>query len=163
MRGSRTFDTEDSVRYLPFRREFPLHRPRSGLRQAARFAEKGVVIFDYFRRPGHEHRDGTRGTHADFCDALVRQGAFEIVSDEDLTEAITPTFVIHEHLKNEKIAPFVQRFRAALKVGISLAGLGAGEDVGRSLDKLGRKTGRAVSFGREHEYRLIVLKMTATG
>jgi SAM-dependent methyltransferase len=125
-----TFDTETRFDICLFAESFHYINLEAGLRQAARFAEKGVVIFDYFRRPGHEHRDGTRGTHADFCDALVRQGAFEIVSDEDLTEAITPTFVIHEHLKNEKIAPFVQRFRAALKVGISLACVGSGEDVG---------------------------------
>jgi SAM-dependent methyltransferase len=158
-----TFDTETRFDICLFAESFHYINLEAGLRQAARFAEKGVVIFDYFRRPGHEHRDGTRGTHADFCDALVRQGAFEIVSDEDLTEAITPTFVIHEHLKNEKIAPFVQRFRAALKSEYPWRAWALEKMLGRSLDKLGRKTGRAVSFGREHEYRLIVLKMTATG
>jgi hypothetical protein len=71
---------------------------------------------------------------------------FEIVSDEDLTEAITPTFVIHEHLKNEKIAPFVQRFRAALKAEYPWRAWALEKMLGRSLDKLGRKTGRADSL-----------------
>jgi SAM-dependent methyltransferase len=37
-----------------------------GCEQAARHSEKGVVIFDYFRRDGFAHGDGTRGTHAAF-------------------------------------------------------------------------------------------------
>jgi hypothetical protein len=30
--------------------------------------------------------------------------------------------------------------------------------LGRSLDKVGRKTGRSRKFAREHEYRLIVMR-----
>jgi SAM-dependent methyltransferase len=130
------------------------------LAQAARYAGKGAVIFDYFRREGHAHGDGTRGTHADFLAEVARQGAFEIVSDEDMTDAITPTFVIHEHLKNEKVAPFVQRFRAELKREYPWRAWAVERMFGRTLDKLGRKTGRSESFAREHEYRLIVLRRT---
>jgi SAM-dependent methyltransferase len=130
----------------------------AGLRQAARFADMGVVIFDYFRRPGYEHGDGTRGSHAAFRAEIDRQRAFEILSDEDLTEAITPTFVIHEYLKNEKVAPFAQRFRAALKADYPWRSWALEKMLGRSLDKLGRRSGRAESFAREHEYRLIVLR-----
>jgi hypothetical protein len=82
-----------------------------------------------------------------FAKNWSRQGVFEIVSDEDLTEAITPTFVIHEHLKNEKVSPFVQRFRAALKAEYPWRAWALEKMLGRSLDKLGRKTGRADSFG----------------
>jgi SAM-dependent methyltransferase len=128
-----------------------------GLQQAARHAEKGVVIFDYFRRDGFAHGDGTRCTHAAFLTELARQGVFRVLSDEDLTDAITPTFVIHEYLKNEKIAPFAQRFRAALKAEYPWRSWAMEKLLGRSLDKLGRKSGRAESFAREHEYRLIVL------
>jgi hypothetical protein len=66
---------------------------------------------------------------------------FEILSDEDLTEAITPTFVIHEYLKNEKVAPFAQRFRAALKADYPWRSWALEKMLGRSLDKLGRKIG----------------------
>ena len=157
------FETDAHFDICLFAESFHYIDLEAGLRQAARFAGTGVVVFDYFRRPGHEHRDGTRGTHAAFCEEVARQGAFEIVSDEDLTAAITPTFVIHEHLKNEKIAPFVQRFRAALKAEYPWRAWALEKMLGRSLDKLGRKTGRAESFGREHEYRLIVLRRTEGG
>jgi hypothetical protein len=66
--------------------------------------------------------------------------------------------VIHEYLKNEKVAPFAQRFRAALKADYPWRSWALEKMLGRSLDKLGRRSGRAESFAREHEYRLIVLR-----
>jgi SAM-dependent methyltransferase len=155
------FETEGRFDICLFAESFHYIDLESALRQAARFADKGVVIFDYFRRPGYEHGDGTRGTHAAFLEEVARQGVFEILSDEDMTAAITPTFVIHEHLKNEKVAPFVQRFRTALKAEYPWRAWALEKMLGRSLDKLGRRTGRAKTFGREHEYRLIVLAKTA--
>ncbi|MFW5655397.1 MAG: hypothetical protein ACOCYW_07085, partial [Roseicyclus sp.] len=119
---------------------------------------EGVVIFDYFRRAGHAHSDGTRGTHGDFVAEVARQGAFEILSDEDMTAAITPTFVIHEYLKNEKIAPFVTRLRAEMKKAYPWRAWALEKVLGESLDKLGRRTGRAKRFAAEHEYRLIVMR-----
>jgi hypothetical protein len=74
-----------------------------------------------------------------------------------MTDAITPTFVIHEYLKNQKIAPFVQRFRAEVKREYPWRAWALEKMLGRTLDKLGRRTDRAASFAREHEYRLIVL------
>ena len=129
----------------------------TALSKAGQLADKGVVIFDYFRRPGFAHGDGTRGTHATFVAEVARQGVFEIVSDDDMTDAITPTFVIHEYLKNEKIAPFVQRFRVELKREYPWRSWMMEKMLGRALNKLGRHTGRAAKFAREHEYRLIVL------
>lgn len=152
------YDTDATFDICLFAESFHYIALEPALRQAARYAGKGVVFFDYFRRPGHAHKDGTRGTHADFLEELTRQGAFEVVSDEDMTDAITPTFVIHEYLKNEKVAPFVNRFRAEVKAQYPWRSWALEKMLGRSLDKLGRKTGRAESFGREHEYRLIVLR-----
>ncbi|MEY3003548.1 MAG: hypothetical protein RLZZ491_724 [Pseudomonadota bacterium] len=129
----------------------------AALAKAAGLADKGLVIFDYFRRSGYAHGDGTRGTHAAFVSAVAQQGVFDIVSDEDMTDAITPTFVIHEHLKNDKVAPFVQRFRAELKRAYPWRAWVMEKLLGRTMDKLGRRTGRAASFAQEHEYRLIVL------
>jgi hypothetical protein len=157
-RHLRNLSQQQPVRSLSFRGELSLHRPGAGLAQAAVYAGKGVVIFDYFRRPGHAHTDGTRGTHADFRAEVAAQGAFEILSDEDLTDAITPTFVIHEYLKNEKIAPFVQRLRAEMKQTYPWRAWALEKVLGRSLDKLGRQTGRATRFAQEHEYRLIVMR-----
>jgi len=130
------------------------------LDQAARYAEKGVVIFDYFRRgdPAPARGDGTRGTRGAFLEAVAAQGVFEILSDRDMTDAIAPTFAIHEHLKNEKIAPFVQRLRAELRREYPWRARALEGILGRAMDKLGRETGRAETFARAHEYRLIILE-----
>jgi SAM-dependent methyltransferase len=152
------FETDARFDVCLFAESFHYIDLAKALAQAARYADKGVVIFDYFRRAGHEHGDGTRGTRADFLAEVARQGAFEILSDEDMTDAITPTFVIHEYLKNEKIAPFVQRLRAEVKASYPWRSWALEKVLGRSLDKLGRRTGRAQSFAREHEYRLIVMR-----
>ncbi|MDG4647026.1 class I SAM-dependent methyltransferase [Roseibacterium sp. SDUM158017] len=155
-----TFESGDRFDLCLFAESFHYIELAPALRQAARYAGKGVVIFDYFRRAGHEHRDGTRGTHAAFLEEVARQGAFEILSDEDMTQAITPTFVIHEHIKNEKVAPFVRRFRDELRREYPWRAWALDKLFGRTLDKLGRKTGRSESFARVHEYRLIVMRRT---
>jgi len=152
------FETDAHYDICLFAESFHYIDLKIALEKAATFATKGVVMFDYFRREGYAHGDGTRGTHRAFLDEVAAQGKFEILSDEDMTDAITPTFVIHEYLKNEKIAPFVQRFRAELKKAYPWRAWALEKALGRTMDKLGRQTGRAEKFGREHEYRLIVMR-----
>jgi len=152
------FETDARYDICLFAESFHYIDLRIALAKAAEFATKGFVMFDYFRREGYAHGDGTRGTHKAFLEEVAAQGNFEILSDQDMTDAITPTFVIHEYLKNEKVAPFVQRFRAELKKAYPLRAWALEKALGRSMDKLGRKTDRAESFGREHEYRLIVMR-----
>ena len=153
------FETDARYDLCLFAESFHYIELEPALAQAAKYASKGVVIFDYFRRGtgGKSHQDGTRGSHAAFVAEVARQGQFEILSDEDMTEAITPTFVIHEYLKNEKIAPFVSRFRSEFKAAYPWRSWAMEKMLGRSMDKLARHTGRAEKFAAEHEYRLIVL------
>lgn len=129
------------------------------LAQAAKYAEQGVVIFDYFRRDGFgtDQSDTTRNTHASFLEAVARQGQFEVLHDEDVTDAITPTFAIYEFLKNEKVAPFLERFRATLRRNHPLRAWLLKMLLGRSMDKLTRNSGRSATFARAQEYRLIVM------
>ena len=130
------------------------------LAQAAKYAETGVVIFDYFRRGGArtDHGDTTRNTHASFQEAVARQGQFVVLHDEDVTDAITPTFAIYEYLKNERVAPFLERYRATLRQSHPLRAWLLEMLLGRSMDKLTRKTSRSATFTRAHEYRLIVMR-----
>jgi len=160
--GFEDFDGDRRFDICLFAESFHYIDLESALANAARHATQGAVIFDYFRRDGFAHDDGTRVTHAAFLAEVERQGQFAILSDEDTTAAITPTFVIHEYLKNEKVAPFVQRFRAELKAAHPWRSWVLERVFGRALDKLGRRTRRAESFAREHEYRLIVMKRVGT-
>jgi hypothetical protein len=75
------------------------------LAQAARYAGRGAVIFDYFRRAATG--GGTRGTHAEFLAEVARQGAFRIARDAELTAAVLPTFFVLDHLKNAPFGPFL--------------------------------------------------------
>ena len=79
-----------------------------------------------------------------------------------MTDAITPTFVIHESIKNDKVAPFVTRFRAEIAREYPWRAWLMEKMLGRVLDKLNRRTGRAEKFAREHEYRLVVLERVAS-
>ncbi len=130
------------------------------LAQVAKYAEKGVVIFDYFYRGGvgTDPKDVKRNTHASFLEAVDRQGKFEVLHDEDVTDAMTPTILIHEYLKNEKVVPFLERYRATLRQNHPLRARVLELILGRSMDKLTRKSERSANFARAHEYRLIVMR-----
>ena len=130
------------------------------LAQAAKYAEKGVVIFDYFRRGGvrTDHGDATRNNHASFLEAVARQGQFDVLHDEDVTDAITPTFAIYEYLKNERVAPFLEHCRATLRQNHPLRARVLEMLLGRAMDKLTRESRRSATFTRAHEYRLIVMR-----
>lgn len=128
------------------------------LRQTDRYARNGAVIFDYFRRPGRgSGGDGTRGTHADFLAEVARQGAFRVDLDEDVTEAILPTFFVLDHLKNVHIAPFLTRARADFRAANPLKSMLAERLLGKALDKLERPSRREATFADTYEYRLIRL------
>ena len=81
-----------------------------------------------------------------------------MLADNDVTAAITPTFKILENLKDERLAPFVRRFRALLKQRYPLRAKVFEMVFGRSMDKLVRKSGRSEKFARSQEYRLIAMR-----
>ena len=128
------------------------------LAQLARYAEKHAIIFDYFRRHTKAGSKGTRGTHSEFRRSVEAQGVFEVVSDEDLTSTILPTFVVLEHLQTRLFGPLVERSRRTLAADYPLRTRMIEWIFGRKLDKIGQPSGRAERFLERHEYRLILLK-----
>lgn len=153
-----TFDIPDTFDLCLFTESLHYINLEDALKQMARYAEHGVVIFDYFRRPGSEYSDGTRGLHGEFLEKVADQGFFEIVSDDDLTASITPTFMIHEHIKNNLFIPFFNRLRTQIRRQYPLRGWLAERFFGRFMNKLGRQSHSSTKFAREKEYRLIVMK-----
>jgi SAM-dependent methyltransferase len=126
------------------------------LAQTARYATRGAVIFDYFRRTGRG--DDVRGTHAEFLAEVARQGAFRVARDEDLTEAILPTFFVLDHLKNAHFGPFLARARAAFRARAPVKAWLAERVLGRAMDKFQRPSARESTFARDFEYRLVRLE-----
>ena len=134
---------------------------RSALEQAARYADKYVLIFDYFRRRHREDRgDDTRGTHAAFLETVKEMGDFEVVSDVDETELIMPTFWILDHVKNARVRPFVERLRGDLKASSGVRPFIYEKVLSRLARRAVRPSNRHETFPQRHEYRLILLKKT---
>ncbi|HSF62742.1 MAG TPA: class I SAM-dependent methyltransferase [Paracoccaceae bacterium] len=128
------------------------------LAQAARYATRGVVIFDYFRRGADAKApEGTRGTHAEFLAEVARQGAFRLAEDTDLTAAILPTFYVLDQIKNRHIAPFVTRARADFRQSNPWKARALELVLGKAMNRFQKPSRREETFARDFEYRLIVL------
>ncbi|MCC6008019.1 MAG: class I SAM-dependent methyltransferase [Rhodobacteraceae bacterium] len=155
-----TFEAFDSPKRFDmclFAESFHYIALAPALAQAARYAQSHVLIFDYFRRDGGSG-DETRGTHRAFVDEVAHQGVFEIVQDDDLTEAILPTFLVLDHLKNAHFGPFLARLRADLRTAYPLRSRLAEVFLGRAMDRFLRPSRREQTFAARHEYRLILLR-----
>lgn len=151
------FETERTFDVCMFAESFHYIALDRALAQLDRYAQKGVVIFDYFRRNPQAGEGGTRGTHAEFCEAVAKQGVFEIISDEDLTDAILPTFVLLDHLRSELFGPFADRARKSLATAYPVRSRLAEMLFGKKIDKLGQARGRADRFAKAFEYRFVVM------
>jgi SAM-dependent methyltransferase len=128
------------------------------LKQAARYATKGMIIFDYFRAPGKTYTDDTRGTHAEFVETVNRLGDFEIIHDVDETAKILPTFYVLDYLKNNHIAPFIGRFQTELKANHWFYSVLLNTFLGKAIAKFQKPGKRHETFASKHEYRLMYLK-----
>jgi SAM-dependent methyltransferase len=151
------FESEKRFDLCLFAESFHYIELAPALKQTARYARQGAVIFDYFRRPGREEKDGTRGTHAEFLAEIARQGALKVASDDDMTAAILPTFEVLDHLKNVHLAPFLARFRADFRKESPMKSFMAEKLLGRAMDKFAKPSRRAETFAEKYEYRLIRL------
>ncbi len=152
------YDTERTFDLCMFAESFHYIDLAQALAKLARHADRHVLIFDYFRKDAAEAEGGTRGTHAEFRRMVEDQGVFEVLGDEDLTQAILPTFVVLDHMRTNLFGPFAQRARAALGKAYPIRAKLAEWLLGRKLDKIGRPGGRAKSFPERLEYRLILMR-----
>lgn len=156
------FESDKRFDMCLFAESFHYIELEPALRQTARYARNGVVIFDYFRLPGKgtlaEGEEGTRGTHAEFLAEVARQGVFRVVEDADMTDAIIPTFQVLDHLKNVHVAPFVARIRKDYRKANPVRGFLAELLLGKALNRFQKPGRRAQSFAGKFEYRLIRLE-----
>ncbi|MDJ0629670.1 MAG: class I SAM-dependent methyltransferase [Rhodobacter sp.] len=152
-----TFECDRTFDLCLFAESFHYIDLDAALRQLARYAASSVLIFDYFRKT-RAKAGGTRTTHDAFLQALSAQGDFEIVSDEDLTQQILPTFQVLDRIKNAYVGPFVSRTRRALESSYPLRMKLAQLFIGKALDKIEKPSRRAATFPQNFEYRLILLR-----
>lgn len=157
------FESERRFDMCLFAESFHYIELEPALRQAARYARSHVLIFDYFRRSSGTYDDDTRGTHAAFRAKVEELGDFRVILDEDKTDAILPTFYVTDHIKNVHVAPFVGRFEAELRQNHPVYAFFLRRLFGRALKKVQRVSRRYETFGREHEYRLILMEKINRG
>jgi SAM-dependent methyltransferase len=131
------------------------------LAKSAKLAQKGVVIFDYFRRDSKESQTeekGTRGTHVEFLTEVTRQQQFRVLRDEDMTHAIQPTFQLLDNIQEFHVAPLLSDIRTQMRLRAPIRTWFAEKLFGRLLNRIGRPRNRASNFAKNFEYRLIVLE-----
>lgn len=155
------FVSTDEFDLCIFAESFHYINLQQALAKSANLAERGVVIFDYFRRESKATKaseQGTRGTHAEFLAELARQKDFRIVRDDDMTDFILPTFQLLDDLQENQVAPMISEIRAQVKARAPFRAWVAEKVLGRKLDQLGRARNRASHFADSFEYRLIALE-----
>lgn len=152
------YETDKRFDMCLFAESFHYIELEEALKRAARYATGYVLMFDYFRRASGDYDDDTRGTHAEFLAKIEKLGDFEIVSDDDKTAAILPTFFVTDFIKNTHVAPFVGRFEAELRQNHPVYNFFIQRFLGRAIRKVQRRSKRHETFGARHEYRLILLK-----
>jgi SAM-dependent methyltransferase len=128
----------------------------SALDQIDRYATGHAIVFDYFRRRD-AGEGGRRGTHAEFREALAARPGWRVAHDEDVTDAILPTFFVLDHVKNTHLAPFLTRFRTDLRRRRPIVARLTELAIGRRLERFVRPSRREATFGENYEYRLIRL------
>jgi SAM-dependent methyltransferase len=158
--GFETLDIPRRFDLCLFGESFHYIRQGPALDQIDRYATRAALIFDYFRRQG-EGEDGRRQTHAAFLADVAQRPGWQVALDEDVTEAILPTFHVLDHIKNVHLAPFLARFRAELRRSRPVLSRVAELAIGRRLDKFQRPSRREETFGKDYEYRLIRLERVA--
>lgn len=149
------FETEKKYDLNLFCESFHYIRAREALEQAAKYAKKYVLIFDYFRRA--ESKKGDRITYDTFL-KLLENSPFKILHDEDMTEAIKPTFMVLDNLKNKHIKPFTKKVISEYRKEHWFYSFLLRAPL-RKLEKSTQKlSNRYQKFPRKHQYRLILME-----
>lgn len=155
------FESTETFDLCIFAESFHYIDLQQGLTKSAKLAQRGIVIFDYFRRESKTTKateQGTRGTHAEFLDELARQNVFRVVRDDDMTAFVLPTFELLDDLQENHVAPLISDIRSQMKTHAPIRAWLAEKLLGRQLDRLGRARNRASHFADSFEYRLITLE-----
>lgn len=153
------FSTDKTYDALIFCESFHYIDNDKALSLASKYAEKYVLIFDYFRR--EDGKDKDRISHKQFRELLSDKfsAVFDVVQDDDVTDFITPTFMVLDEINNTYVKPFINQFISDFRADHPFYGF----LFSRPLKKLGRNAQKASNryqkFSDQHEYRLILLKI----
>lgn len=155
--GFEEFLTEKKYDMALFCESFHYIQAAAALAQANKYVKKYVLIFDYFRR--QDSKKGDRITYDTFL-RLVKTSPFKILYDEDVTEAITPTFLVLDNLKNNHIKPFSNRVIKEYKKEHPFYSFLLNIPLKKLENSIQRTSKRFQQFPKKHQYRLILMEKT---
>jgi len=147
--NSRTFDM------LIFCESFHYIQADKAIKQTEKYADKYILIFDYFRRGESKKRD--RITYKTFLE-LIAKSSLEIIHDEDVTEKIRPTFLVLDNLKNDYIKPFTEKVLKEYKTEHPFYSFLLKHPIKKFTKSSRKASNRYEVFPKKHEYRLILMK-----
>jgi SAM-dependent methyltransferase len=153
--GFEDFVSTSQYDLLLFCESFHYIRASEAIQQAGKYSGKFVLIFDYFRRV--ESKKVDRITYKSFID-LINESAFKIIHDEDVTEAVRPTFLVLDNLKNVHLKPFGLRVINEFKKEHPVYSLLFHSLIKKLSGSIQKKSNRYEQFPKKHEYRLILLE-----
>ena len=149
---------------LLFSESFHYLDAKKAFHQIDIYAEKHVLIFDYFPRKDSDtdkkisYRQFTRLMSDSF------PGKFKILSDQDMTSFITPTFKVLDEIKNNYAGPFVISSVADFKKQHPVYSFLLSYPLSRLLARFEKPSNHYKKFSEAYEYRLILLaKNESTG
>jgi SAM-dependent methyltransferase len=147
---------------LLFAESFHYIDARKSLENAANYASKYVIIFDYFRRTDSNH--GKRISYDQFL-LLLRESfasEFEILHDEDVTQFIIPTFYVIDEISNNSVKPFIKKAASSFKTEHPYYSFILSRLVNRLHRYAKKPSNRHQSFSENNQYRLILLRRRKT-
>lgn len=147
--NARTYDM------LLFCESFHYIQSQQALAQAEKYTSKYVLIFDYFRNKNSNKKD--RITYGTFLEQ-VKNSPFEIIHDEDVTEAIRPTFLVLDLLKNEYLKPFSEKVLNDYRRDHPFYSFLLKRPIKKLTKNIQKPSRRFDQFPKKHQYRLIILK-----
>ncbi len=151
--SNKTFDM------LIFPESFHYIRLRTAIEQALKYADKYILIFDYFRHGDSEGEDAPRGSHKQFLDVVGKHAdQLEILHDEDVTEQIIPTFYVLDEIKNTAVRPFAAKVKQGLEQDHWFYNKLFNKFLGKAYKRSQRTSNRFETFPQEYQYRIILMK-----
>ena len=151
------FSSEKVYDLLLFSESFHYLNCEKAMDQIKKYAQKYVIIFDYF--PLKDSAAADRLSYQQFSSLYTDRlsDTFEIVSDKNVTQNIIPTFKVLDEIKNQQVNPFlikvVENYRKSHPVySFFLSPL-----LNKKLKGFNKKSDRFHTFPAKFEYRLMLL------
>ncbi len=154
------FSSDKTYDLLMFPESFHYIKLRPAIEQAIKYADKYIIIFDYFRRGESTDENEPRSNYQLFNQVVSGfSDKLEVLIDEDVTEQIAPTFYVMDEINNSYVGPFAKKVKEGLEAEHWFYNKLFNLFLGKAYRKLLKPSRRYETFAQQNEYRFILLKV----